>query len=172
MAIIKDDREALKRYYPLANIVIIISFLFANAFVVMQLIGSEFLTSWVFQLETSNGITARFSKAYPGIYFVFQNFCYPAFWLINDMPHEVSSWLATFLDNFSRDFPDVARDFGIKAIHKFVAEFSRSSSNFVLHFIDSKLYVYTIGEVVISVSAIVYGLLLRFVTKILYHIIG
>ena len=172
MPIVKDDRIALRKYYPIADIVIVISFLWANVFVAMQIFDVAFLSTWASNVETNNITATKFLKLHPGFYFVFQNFCYPVFWVVNYMPHEIASWIATALDDVRRDYYDMASTFGIVTLHRHIAKFANSYPNLVLQFYDNKLYVYSIGEAIICVSAIVYGFITRVITKILYHILG
>ena len=170
MPVLKDDSIALRKYYPIANIVILVTFLIANTFVVMQLFNASFLVNWAAQIETYDRVLIKFLKHYPGFYYVFQNLCYPGFWLVNDMPHEFASWLADNLNEIRHSYPQFARDFGINTLHRSIASFARRNPNFVLQFFESKLYVYSIGEIIISASAIVYGLITRFVIKIIYNV--
>ena len=170
MPIVKDDRIALRKYYPIADIVIVISFLLANVFVVLQLFNVSFLHSWASQVDTGHLATIKFLRKYPGFYFIFQNFCYPGFWVVNNMPAEVASWIADVLNTFRQTYPDVAKSVGIVEIHKHIAQFAKSYPNLVLQFYGSKLYIYSIGEVIIASCAIVYGLIARLIVKITYNI--
>ena len=172
MPIIKDDRLALRKYYPIADIVIIASFLWANAFVVMQIFDVGFLASWAAKVETNNITATKFLKHYPGFYFIFQHFCHPVFWVINNLPHIVASWFADVLEGFRYNYYEIANAFGISALHRFVAKFANSHPNLVLQFYDNKLYVYSVGEAIICISAILYGLIVRLITKILYALVG
>ena len=172
MPIIKDDSIVLRKYYPIADIVIVVSFVVANIFVVMQIFGSNFLTEWASEVTVDNVAATKFLKTYPGFYFIFQNFCYPAFWVVNNMPHEIASWLSEILEEFRHVYPDIAYTFGITAMQKHVAKFANSHPNLVLQFFDNKLYVYAIGEFIISASALIYGLITRLIAKISHHLIG
>ena len=170
MPIVRDDRVALRKYYPIADIVIIISFLLANTFIVLQFFNVGFLLTWASQVDTGNVTTIKFLRGYPGFYFVFQNFCYPGFWVVNNMPSEIAAFIAGALNIFRDSYPVVAKQVGIVEISGFFTKFAKSYPNLVLQFYGNKLYVYSIGEVIICASAIVYGLITRLIIKILYNL--
>ena len=167
MAIIKDDEIAVRKYYPIADIVIVIFFLLANVFVVMGIVNAKFIMDWAAQLEPPSFVASKFIKQYPGFYFVFQNLCQYGFWIVNDMPHELATWLADTLSHLRLNYPVLSKNSLIVSTHKYVGQFAKFSPNLILQFPANKIYIYSMGEIIICVTAIVYGLIARLIIKML-----
>ncbi len=161
MPIVKDNNLAIKKYHAITDLVIFAMFIIANAFVIAGAMKVGFFANYDNNFANSEEVLFKFAKSYPGLLCVYHSFCAPGFYILNNFAHDILAVVKLLLEFIQMNF--ASKD-EIKVYEQMINSITgamKVSNNFVLYFGKSQTEVYAIGEIIIALTALIYGWITR-----------